>query len=849
MGIRTLKFPPLPIVEALPELGRALATRNRVILEAPPGAGKSTLVPLSLLEGEWREGQRIVVLEPRRVAARAVARRMAWLLAEDVGGRIGYRTRLDTRTGPDTVIEVVTEGVLTRMLQHDPALEGVACVVFDEFHERSLQADLGLALCLDVQRHLRDSLRLLLMSATLDGGTIAQLLGGAPVLRSTGRMFEVETRHAPPPGPGSRPGALEGWAATVTLRAIAESPGDVLIFMPGAAEIRRCQRLLQESPSATHFRLLPLFGDLTAGEQDAALRPDPDGRRKIVIATNIAETSLTIEGVRIVVDCGLERRSRFDPTTGMSRLETLRISSASAEQRRGRAGRTAQGICYRLWSESMQASLPAHGAPEIAEADLAPLALDLACWGCTDPAQLTWLDPPPSAHLAQARDLLERLGAIDGQGRITSLGRQMAGFGLHPRLAHMMLRAREHGSVEVASLLAALLGERDILRTGGGEADPDLRVRLQMLQGEGPVPGQYCDRSALRRVHESARRIARSAGSQRQRVRGAADEDAAGLLLAYAYPDRIGRARAPGSGRYLLSGGRGAVFTQPTALARHEFIVAAELDAGKDDARIRLAAPVARDDLERHFAAAIVEECSVSWDPRTEAVAARRRRRLGQVVLTDEQLENAGETEMRAALLAGMRAMGLGCLHWTAAALQLRARIDFARRHDQARPDCWPDVSEAGLLGTLEDWFGPWLSGISRREQLARLDPARALASLLDWKCAKRLDEFAPASLTVPSGSRISLDYSGAVPILPVRLQEVFGMKESPRIGDGRVAVTLQLLSPARRPVQLTRDLASFWAQGYADVRKELRGRYPKHYWPEDPLTATPTRRVRPADR
>ena len=774
---------------------------------------------------------------------------MAWLLGTEVGGPVGYRTRLDTRTGPDTVVEVVTEGVLTRMLQHDPALEGVACVVFDEFHERSLQADLGLALCLDVQRHLRDSLRLLLMSATLDSGAIAQLLGGAPVVRSAGRMFAVETRHAPPPGPASRPGTLERWAAAVTLRAVAEFPGDALVFMPGAAEIRRCQRLLQESPSVSQSRLLPLFGDLTAEEQDAALRPDPEGRRKIVIATNIAETSLTIEGVRIVVDSGLERRSRFDPVSGMSRLETLRISRASAEQRRGRAGRTAEGVCFRLWSESMEAALPAHSAPEIAEADLAPLALDLAGWGCVDPAQLTWPDPPPSAHLAQARDLLERLEAIDGQGRITSVGRQMARLGLHPRLAHMMLRAREHGSVEVASLLAALLGERDILRTAGGESNPDLRERLQLLQGGSPPPGLQADRSALRRVRESAGRIARGAGSPRHRVPGVPDDDAAGLLLAYAYPDRIGRARAAGSGRYLLSGGRGAAFTQPTALARHEFIVAAELDAGDDEARIRLAAPIARDDLERHFAASIVEQRSVCWDPRTEAVAARRQRRLGQLVLTDEQLSDAGEAEIRAALLAGIRAMGLGCLRWTAAALQLRARLDFARHHDRKDPECWPDVSDPGLLGALEDWLGPWLSGISRREQLARLDPAPALASLLDWKCARRLDDFAPASLTVPSGSRISLDYSGAAPILSVRLQEVFGMKESPRIGDGQVAVTLQLLSPARRPVQLTRDLASFWSQGYADVRKELRGRYPKHYWPEDPLTATPTRRVRPPDR
>jgi ATP-dependent helicase HrpB len=826
-----------------------LATHNRVILEAPPGAGKSTLVPLALLDCSWRERRRIVVLEPRRVAARAVARRMAWLLGEDVGGRVGYRTRLDTRTGPDTVIEVVTEGVLTRMLQHDPALEDVACVLFDEFHERSLQADLGLALCLDVQRHLRDSLRLLLMSATLDGARFAQLLGGAAVLRSAGRMFGVDTRHAPPPGPTSRPGALERWAATVTLRAVTQSPGDVLVFMPGAAEIRRCQRLLEESPSVAEFRLRPLFGDLTAEEQDAALRPDPDGRRKIVIATNIAETSLTIEGVRIVVDSGLERRSRFDPTSGMSRLETLRISSASAEQRRGRAGRTAPGVCYRLWSESIEAALPAHAAPEIAEADLAPLALDLACWGCTDPLQLTWPDPPPPAHLAQARDLLERLEAIDGQGRITTLGRQMAGFGLHPRLAHMMLRSREHGSIEVASLLAALLGERDIIRPTGGEANPDLRVRLQLLQGEAPPPGQRVDRPALRRVQESARRIARGAARTRQPVASATDGDPAGVLLAYAYPDRIGRARAADGGRYLLSGGRGAAFAQPTALARHEFIVAAELDAGDDEARIRLAAPITRDDLEQHFATSIVEERRVAWDPRTEAVVARRQRKLGQLVLTDEPLQDADETEMRSALLAGIRAMGLGCLRWSAAALQLRARLDFARQHDRKNPGCWPDVSDAGLLDGLEDWLGPWLTGISRREQLARLDPARALASLLDWKCAQRLDEFAPASLMVPSGSRVSLDYSGAAPILSVRLQEVFGMKESPRIADGRVAVTLQLLSPARRPVQLTRDLASFWSQGYPDVRKELRGRYPKHYWPEDPFTATATRRVRPADR
>ena len=846
-----ISLPSLPIVEALPELRAALSTHRCVVLEAPAGAGKSTVVPLALLASDWLGDSRILMLEPRRIATRAVAQRMATLLGEDVGQTVGFRTRLETRVGPCTRIEVVTEGILTRMLQRDPALDGVALVIFDEFHERNLHGDLGLALGVESQRHLRESLRLLVMSATLEADALLRLLDDAVVVRSPGRMFPVEVHFVPPPAPTQgRSARIEGPVTSTTLRALDAHEGDALVFLPGAGEIRRVAEVLIASLPAHGFAVLPLYGDLGAAEQDAALLPDALGRRKVVVATNIAETSLTIDGVRIVVDSGLERRQHFDPSTGMSGLETSRISRASAEQRRGRAGRTAPGTCYRLWSESAHDALPAHSPAEMLEADLAPLALELACWGCTDPATLAWLDPPPAASFAQARELLGRLEATDAAGRATGLGRDMAVLGIHPRLAHMVLRAGSLGLAELACELAALLSERDPLRAAPGFRDPDVFHRIEALRGR-PVPADFdVDTGAIRRIQRVAQQVKRQlalvAAKRVERGPPLPEMDATGLLLAFAYPDRIGRARDGSPGRYVLSGGRGAEFRDPTALARSQYIVVAALDAGDRESRIQLAASLDPALLERHFASAITEDASVGWDPRTEAVAARRIRRLGALVLQDEPMRNVDASATVAAMLEGVRSMGPGCLPWTRDLAQWRARVMLARDNDPRGRDDWPDVSDAALFASLESWLAPWLDRITRRDQLAKLDLRGALHALLDWSAQRRLDELAPTHLTVPSGSRIALDYSTAAPTLAVRLQEVFGLMESPRVVGGRVPVTLELLSPARRPVQVTRDLASFWARGYHEVKKELKGRYPKHYWPDDPLEAVATRRVRP---
>jgi ATP-dependent helicase HrpB len=834
-------LPALPIGTVLDELRAALAGHRAAVLEAPPGAGKSTVVPLALLDAPWLAGRRIVMLEPRRLAARAVAARMAATLGEAVGRRVGYRMRLDTRISRETRIEVVTEGILARVLQDDPALEGTGLVIFDEFHERSLAADLGLALCLDAQHNLRPDLRLLVMSATLDGAAVAGLLGGAPRITSSGRSFPVEVRHAK-----RSPEHLERELIHTVRRALADGPGDALVFLPGAAEIRRVARALLEGELPANTSVLPLYGELAPDAQDLALQPAAPGRRKVVLATSIAETSLTIQGVRIVVDSGLARRSRFDPASGMSRLETLPVSLASAEQRRGRAGRVEPGVCYRVYTEAAERQLAAAAPPEVAETDLAPLALDLACWG-TDAAALAWLDPPPPAHLAQARALLADLGALDATGRVTAAGRQMARLGLHPRLAHMLLAARGP-AVRVACELAAFLAERDFARTRPGERDADLGKRLELLHG-GAVPGLEADRGALERARRLAAAWQREleAGGRPTGEQGVAGADP-GLLLAYAYPDRIGRRRGDG-GRYLLANGRGAAFPGPDALAQHEFIVAATLDAGEREARIQLAAPITRAQLLTHFAAHIVTVDRVEWDRRESAVIARRERRLRALLLEESALPNPSAELAVAAMLAGIRELGLESLPWTHAARSLRWRIGFLRRlHASEASNPWPDLSDAALIATLEAWLAPFLAGITRRDHLARLDLGAILRARLDRRLEQSLERLAPTHLTVPSGSRVAIDYSGDAPSVAVRLQEMFGLTTTPLVG-GHVPLTIELLSPAGRPVQVTRDLASFWARGYAEVRKELKGRYPKHYWPDDPLVAEPTARARPRPR
>ena len=837
----------LPIEAVLPELSAALAGASRVVLQAPPGAGKSTVVPLAALDSPWLGQRRIIMLEPRRLAARAVAARMARTLGEEVGRTVGHRMRLDTKVSGETRIEVVTEGVLTRMLQQDAALEGVGLVIFDEFHERSLQADLGLALTLDAQANLAPELKLLVMSATLDAQGIAAKLGDVPLVQSLGRSWPVATRYAASsapllPGPYA-PGrdSIEALTSRIVRRALAEEHGDVLVFLPGAREIRRVQSQLQNGPLPENTRVLPLYGELGPQEQDAALAPAPAGTRKIVLATNIAETSLTIEGIRIVVDSGLERRAVFDPATGMGRLETARISRASAEQRQGRAGRLQPGVCYRAWSEGAQRSLAPFAVPEILQTDLAGLALELAAWGANDAATLTWLDPPPAATLGSARDLLTRLEALDAKGRVSAHGREMSRLPLHPRLAHMLIAARRLHCVPLAAQLAALLSERDLMRSAGA-ADADIRSRLALLQGEAQPDG--VDQGALQRARRVARDLMRQSSAE-----GAAQAGLEGVLLGFAYPDRIARRRSDADNRFLLANGRGAQFAQPQSLAQREFIVAVEADDRDRDARITLAAPLSREDLHDYFSSQLRTTDEVHWDDREQAVLARRVTRLFELLIDERPLREVPADAAAAAMLEGIAKLGLAALPWNDDSRDLQARMEFVRRHlpPQAAAD-WPAVDDAALAATTGAWLMPWLNGISRIQHLSRLSLTQILKGLLTHDQQRRLEEWAPTHFTAPTGSHIRIDYRDELaPAVAVRIQEVFGVLSSPRLAGGRTPVTFKLLSPARRPVQITRDLATFWQGSYAEVRKDMRGRYPRHYWPEDPAIAEPTRRAKPS--
>ncbi len=733
-----------------------------------------------------------------------------------------------------TRIEVVTEGILARLLQDDPALETYGCIIFDEFHERSLNTDLGLALCLDARRNLRPDLRILVMSATLDGAAVAALLGDAPRVSSAGKMFDVEVRYAKRPVEH-----VDREVAATIQRALLEAPGDALVFLPGAAEIHRVARTLESVGMDRTVRVLPLMGDLTSQAQDLALQPSAAHERKVVLSTSIAETSLTIDGVRIVVDSGLSRRSRFDPGSGMTRLETLPVSRAAAEQRRGRAGRTAPGVCYRVYTEADERKLPAATAAEILEADLASFALDLALWG-TKSSDLRFLDAPPAAHLSQGMDLLRDLGALDSEGRPTDLGRRMGDVGVHPRLARMLLSARNGRAARMAAQLAAILSERDFVRARPQERNASLEARLDLLEGR-PVAALEPDRQGIARVRRLAGLYERTAGG------GALDADP-GVLLAAAYPDRVGRRRGE-TGRYLLCNGRGAAFAGADSLSSQEFLVVADLDAGEREARIHLAAAVQRSALLDTLRPEIRKVRRIEWDARSEAIVAREEVRYRQLVLTEEVIQRPDPELSVPAMLEGIRSMGIGCLALPRAADSLLTRIEFLRRVlPEQEAAGWPDCSDTGLMSDLETWLAPYLQGVLRREHLARLDLHSILSARLDYARLKELDRLAPTHLTVPSGSRVPIDYGSEPPRVAVRLQEVFGLMQTPRVAGGRVALALELLSPARRPVQLTSDLESFWSRGYAEVRKELKGRYPKHYWPEDPGSAVATARVRPRD-
>ncbi|HJS22471.1 MAG TPA: ATP-dependent helicase HrpB [Steroidobacteraceae bacterium] len=840
----------LPIVEVLPALRQALREHRSVVLQAPPGAGKSTGVPLALLDEPWMRGKRLVMLEPRRLATRAVSARMAQTLGEPVGRTVGYRMRLDTKVSATTRIEVVTEGVLAALLQEDPALERFACVIFDEFHERSLQADLGLALTLDVQANLNEELRLLVMSATLAAEPVAELIGDAPIVRASGHSYPVETRHVAPAaqrgrGTGADAETLTRRTTAAVLRALREEHGDALVFLPGAAEIRRVEADLRAAVLGRSTAVLPLMGELTQEEQDRAIRPSAPGHRKIVLATNIAETGLTIEGVRVVVDSGFARRPRFDPASGMSQLDTLRISRASADQRRGRAGRVAPGVCYRLWSAGTDQALEAFTPAEILEADLAPLALELAGWNVTSLAALKWLDPPPAAAYAQACDLLRTLGALDVAGHLTAHGREMLRLRAHPRLAHMLLRSRALRLGELACDVAALLGERDLLRRRESPRDADVRTRLDILRGE-QLNARAVDRSALERTRRMAAQLRRQLDNAHSQGTAVIDgPDQVGVLLALAYPDRIARSREVGSGRYLLSNGRGAYLEGAQSLARSEFLAVAEVAGAEREARIFLAAPLSRAALEASFAAEIVGRERVSWNSRERAVQAVQERLLGSLVV-DERATAKPDAELTAhALLAGIRELGIDVLPWERDTRNLQARVRFVAALPKEQGH-WPDLSDQALLAGAEQWLGPRLAGMTRIQHLARLDLLAALEGQLDFRQRRRLEELAPTHLVVPSRSRIRIDYLEVdAPSLSAKVQELFGMGATPRIGGGEVAVLVKLLSPAGRPVQVTRDLASFWRGGYAQVRKELKGRYPRHDWPEDPLSARASRGVR----
>ncbi|WP_282936463.1 ATP-dependent helicase HrpB [Paenibacillus sp. RC67] len=837
----------LPIDPVLPQLKESLRSSCNAVLVAPPGAGKTTRIPIALLDEPWLAGRRILMLEPRRLAAKSAARFMAASLGEKVGHTVGYRVKLDTQVSASTRIEVVTEGILTRMLQADPALEDVGIVIFDEFHERSLHADTGLALCIQSQSLLRDDMRILIMSATLDAEPVAQLLDDAPIIVSEGRSFPVETRYWSR-NAGAR---LEASVVRCIVNALSNDPGDLLVFLPGEGEIRRVEALLLEqshSPVPGQFlKIAPLYGSLPQDAQDIAIAPGRPDERKVVLATSIAESSLTVEGVRIVIDAGLMRVPRFSPRTGMTRLETIHVSRASADQRRGRAGRTAPGVCYRLWTEQEDRNLQPRSVPEIAEADLAPLALELAQWGVMDPAELCWLDPPPAAAFSQARELLRSLGALDARGSITEHGKGMAALGLHPRLAHMLLHAVEMQLGSLACELAALLNERDILRSEGTGRNADIRLRIEALRKAASADrshepyheGFRIDMAACKRINAEANQWKRAL--KLPKFHSIEDVDSCGILLALAYPDRIGQRRP--NGRYLLQNGRGAAFNDMQPLASSPYLVAAELDDQGAESRIHLAAPVELNDLEKYMIDQLEEETWVGWDSSVQAVRARKRQRLGALVLKDVQITQPDPDAALNALLEGISLEGLSILTWTKAARQLQQRICFMHQVDPS----WPDASEEALISTLGEWLSPHLYNLKNRSELERLHLADILEAWLTWDQRRELDTYAPTHIVVPSGSRIPIDYSDpSSPLLAVRLQEMFGLTQTPLIGRGSVPLTLHLLSPARRPVQVTKDLASFWANAYFEIKKDLKGRYPKHYWPDNPLEAMPTNRTRP---
>jgi ATP-dependent helicase HrpB len=857
---------PLPIDAVLDQLAAALADNNAAVLVAPPGAGKTTRVPLALLDAVWLQNKKIIMLEPRRIAARASAERMARTLGERVGETVGYRVRFGSKVSRATRIEVVTEGIFSRQILDDPELSGIAAVLFDEFHERSLDADLGLALARDAQVGLREDLRILVMSATLDGARVAKLLGDAPVIASEGRAFPVETRYL-----GRKADApLERQMADAIASALRADPGSVLAFLPGAAEIRRTQNFLGERVHDASVEIVPLFGALDAAVQDRAIAPAPKGRRKVVLATSIAETSLTIEGVRIVVDSGVARVPRYEPDIGLTRLETVRASRAAVDQRRGRAGRTEPGVCYRLWDEPQTASLAAYTQPEILSADLSSLVLDLAQWGVSDPSKLAFLDAPPLPALKQARSLLRELGALDGDGRITEEGKRLRALALPPRLARMIVDSHRCGAGEPAAEIAAILTERGL---GGDSVDLDVRLD-QFRRDRSPRAG-----SARSLAQRWASQVAagspspsplagegRGGGSpgttaaagatptpdleselrSPRTPQGGGEPLTTGVMLAFAFPDRVARNR--GNGGFVLANGRGAAVDRTAALARAPYIAVAELTGTAAQGRILLAAPISPDDIEQHFADQIEVADEISFDHDAMALRARRKRTLHAITLSETPMALQPSAETAQVLADGLVSAGLDRLPWSKPLKQWRDRVMFLRAAEAgASSNAWPDLSDDALAAQRQAWLTPALYDKTSLKQFSAAELSDALMSLLPWELRARLEREAPTHFEAPTGTLLAIDYEAEQgPTIAVRLQELFGMNTHPSVAKGAVPLVLELLSPAHRPVQVTRDLPGFWRGSYAAVRSDLRGRYPRHPWPEDPASAMPTRRVKP---
>lgn len=824
----------LPIDDALGSLTQALAANNTAVLVAPPGAGKTTRVPLALLDEPWVKRGRIIVLEPRRIAARAAAERMAQTIGERVGATVGYRVRFGSKVSKATRIEVVTEGIFSRQIVDDPELRGIAAVLFDEFHERSLDADVGLALARDAQQGLREDLRLLVMSATLDGARVAKLLGDAPVVESLGRAFAVETRYL-----GRKPDApIERQMADAIAAALRADAGSVLAFLPGVAEIRRTETMLRERVHDTSVEVVPLFGALDAAVQDRAIAPAAKGTRKVVLATSIAETSLTIDGVRIVVDSGLSRVPRYEPDIGLTRLETVRVSRAAADQRRGRAGRTEPGVCYRLWDEPQTASLEAYTQPEILSSDLSSTVLDLAQWGVSDPSSLAFLDAPPPPALKEARVLLRELGALDADGRITDEGRSLRALALPPRLARMIVDADRLGSGQEAAMIAAVLTERGL----GGDG-VDLDARLDGFRRDRSARAQAAQQQAQRWAVQVATNAARDNSLTSNLSPQARGELSTGAMLALAFPDRIARNR--GNGSFVLANGRGAAIDQTSPLAKAPFIAVGELTGVAAQGRILLAAPITLPEIEAQFAKQITAEDSVTFDRAAMALRGRKRRRLGEVTLSEAPMQLLPSEATAGVLADGLVAAGLDRLPWSKALIQWRDRVAFVRTVE--RDSSWPDLSDAALAEIRERWLVPVLADKTSLSALSASDLSDSVMALLPWGLRSRLDHEAPTHFEAPTGSMVPIDYEAEEgPKIAIRLQELFGLNVHPSIANGRLPLVVELLSPAHRPVQVTRDLPGFWKGSYAAVRSDLRGRYPRHAWPDDPASAAPTRRAKP---